>query len=125
MNLLLDSHALVWALNEPERLRAGTAEIIADEENGVFYSVASVWELELKAALRKLTLPENWLDGIRGSRFVELPIRTAEASRSARLPRHHRDPFDRLLVAQALEHDLHIATRDRVMERYGVRTLAI
>lgn len=125
MNLLLDSHTLLWWLHAPERLQTKTFQLIEGAGNTVFYSAASVWELELKAAAGKLFLPVDWLEGIRQSEFQELPVRSVEAKRSAHLPRHHRDPFDRLLIAQALEHGLHIATRDRIIEAYGVPVLYV
>lgn len=125
MNLLLDAHALLWALHDPGNLRAEAAEAIRDSSRAVFYSAASVWELELKAATGKLGLPEGWLGAAEESGFLELPVKAAEARDSARLPWHHRDPFDRVVVAQALIHGLRVATRDPVIARYGVSVLLV
>lgn len=125
MNLLLDSHALLWALHDPDRLRAEAAGAIRDPQRGVFFSAASAWELELKAALGKLELPDAWLDAAEKTGFVEIPVTASEARDSARLPWHHRDPFDRVLVAQARRHGLHIATRDPLIPPYGVPTLRV
>jgi PIN domain nuclease of toxin-antitoxin system len=123
MNLLLDSHALLWALHDPGRLRPGAAEAIRDERRAVFYSAASAWELELKAARGKLTLPDGWLAAADRTGFLHLPVTAAEARASARLPWHHADPFDRLLIAQARAHGLTLATRDPLISPYGLPVL--
>jgi PIN domain nuclease of toxin-antitoxin system len=120
LNLLLDSHALLWALHDPGRLRPAAAELIRDPRRAVFFSAASAWELELKAAKGKLTLPDDWLSAAEATGFLELPVTAAQARASARLPWHHADPFDRVLVAQAREHGLSIATRDPLIPPYGV-----
>jgi PIN domain nuclease of toxin-antitoxin system len=125
VNLLLDSHTLLWALTEPTRLRTEAAEIIVDPATLVWYSAATVWELELKATLGKLSLPVDWLDAVAATRFDELPISAADARESVGLPWHHRDPFDRVLIAQARLRGLRLATRDPVMARYDVPLLAI
>lgn len=125
MNLLLDTHALLWALHDPRKLRREAAEAIQDSNRAVLYSAASVWELELKAAVGKLELPDGWLDAACASGFLELPVKAAEARDSTRLPWLHRDPFDRVIVAQALEHSLRIATRDAISPKYGVPVLLV
>ena len=98
---------------------------IRDPAHAVFFSAASVWELELKAARGKLELPEDWIEVARGRGLVELAVSASHARTSAHLPWHHRDPFDRLLVAQAQEHGLRIATRDPILGAYGVPILAV
>lgn len=120
MNLLLDSHALLWALHDPDRLRHEAAELIRDSRRAVFFSAASAWELELKAAKGKLTLPDEWLSAAEATGFLQLPVTAAHARQSARLPWHHADPFDRVLVAQAKENGLSIVTRDPLIPPYGV-----
>ena len=125
MNLLLDSHALLWALHDPARLRPDAAEAIRDPAHAVFYSAASVWELELKASIGKLDLPDGWLGKVEETGFLELPVLSTEAAASTRLPWHHRDPFDRVLVAQALAHGLRIATRDSWIPVYDVPLLTV
>lgn len=125
MNLLLDAHALLWSLHDPGRLRAEAAEAIRDPGRAVFYSAASVWELELKAAAGKLGLPNDWLSAAKESGFLELPVKAAEATDSARLPWHHRDPFDRVVVAQAIKHGLRVATRDPIIPEYDVPVLMV
>lgn len=125
MNLLLDSHALLWALHDPGKLRPEAVEEIQDAGRAVFFSAASAWELELKAAAGRLDLPEDWLAAAAQAGFLELPVTAAQAWASARLPWHHRDPFDRVLVAQAREHGLRIATRDPTIPAYGVPVLSV
>lgn len=125
MSLLLDSHALLWALHDPERMAPNAVDVIRDRRRAVYFSAASVWELELKAGVGKIDLPEAWVSAAVEAGFVELPVNANEARASVRLPWHHRDPFDRLLVAQALEHDLRIATRDPLIAPYGVEVLEV
>jgi PIN domain nuclease of toxin-antitoxin system len=123
MNLLLDSHVLLWALHNPDRLSSEAREAIIDPTNLVFFSAASAWELEIKAAKGKLTLPSVWLQVAIETGFVEIPVSSVDAQRSAHLPPHHSDPFDRLLVAQVMAHQLHLATRDGMIAAYGVPIL--
>ncbi|HVX41717.1 MAG TPA: type II toxin-antitoxin system VapC family toxin [Gemmatimonadaceae bacterium] len=125
MNLLLDSHALLWALHDPHRLRRDALEAIQDPANTVFFSAASAWELEIKCARGKLRLPTGWLAAAERTGFVHMAVRAEEARASAHLPWHHADPFDRLLVAQARAHSLTLATRDHEMVPYGVAILEV
>jgi prevent-host-death family protein len=125
VTLLLDSHALLWALHAPERLRAEARDFIQDPERAVYFSAASVWELEIKAARGKLELPDDWLAAVEATGFLELPVTAAEARTSARLPWHHPDPFDRVLVAQAVLRGLRIATRDPLLASYDVPILPV
>jgi PIN domain nuclease of toxin-antitoxin system len=106
-------------------MQPDAVEAIRDPRRTVFYSAASVWELELKAATGKLSLPDGWLAAADGAGFIHLPVTASEARASAHLPWHHRDPFDRVLVAQAIEHRLTIATRDPLIEPYGVPILTV
>jgi PIN domain nuclease of toxin-antitoxin system len=125
MNLLLDSHTLLWALHAPERLRPEAREAIRDAERAVYFSAASAWELEIKAASRKLELPEDWLAAAERTGFLEIPVTATEARDSARLPRLHLDPFDRVLVAQARRRGLQLATRDPLLSQYEVPILTV
>lgn len=125
MNLLLDSHALLWALTDPNKMTAEAVAEIRDPGNAVFFSAASVWELELKCAKGKLRLPEDWLAAARGTGFTELVVDSDSAAASARLPWHHTDPFDRLLIAQALEKKFRFATRDAAALLYSVPILRV
>ena len=123
MNLLLDSHVLLWALHNPDRLSSKAREAIVDPTNLVYFSAASAWELEIKVDKGKLTLPSVWLQVAIETGLVELPVSSVDAQRSAHLPPHHSDPFDRLLVAQAMAHQLHLVTRDGTLAAYGVPIL--
>lgn len=125
MNLLLDSHALLWALHAPDRMRGEAVAVIRDTRRAVYFSAASAWELEIKASKGKLVLPPDWLRAAEATGFLQIPVTAAAGQASARLPWHHADPFDRVLIAQALEHGLQIATRDPVFSSYGVPVLAV
>lgn len=128
MKLLLDTHALLWAATEPERLRAEAREALEDGTHDVLVSSVTAWEIAIKQSLGKLELDqpaEIWLpDVIRRTGLEPASIELAAALRVRALPWHHRDPFDRLLIAQALESGYAIVTRDVVFERYGVVVLA-
>lgn len=123
MNLLLDTHALLWALADPEKLPAAVAEAIVSPRNSVYVSAATTWELAVKAGLGRIEAPladlERTLDE---AGFAELPITIAHSLRVRDLPHHHRDPFDRLLVAQALDEGLTLITSDAVIRSYPVQT---
>jgi PIN domain nuclease of toxin-antitoxin system len=125
VNLLLDSHALLWALHAPGRMRPEAVAAIRDSRRAVYFSAASAWELEIKAAKGKLVLPPDWLRVAEATGFLHIPITAAAGQASARLPWHHTDPFDRVLVAQAMEHGLQVATRDAVFGLYGVSVLDV
>ncbi len=123
MRLLLDSHVIVWWALYPGRLRASTRAAIAAPENEVVISAASVWELGLKIARQKLSLPDNYAAMLLGDGFVELPVGIGHAQRAMSLPPLHGDPFDRLLIAQALAVGLLLVTSDQAIHRYDVPTL--
>ena len=123
MNLLLDTHALIWWIEGGHRVAPPARDAIADPAALVFASVASVWEIAIKRALGKLEAPplDDELD-VHG--FGSIPIGLEHAERAGALPRHHGDPFDRMLVAQAQIEDLVLVTRDPAFAGYDVRTLA-
>ena len=123
MRLLLDSHVIVgWALY-PGRLRAATRAAIVAPENEVIISAASVWELGLKISRQKLSLPNNYAATLLADGLHELPVSIAHAQRAMSLPPLHGDPFDRLLIAQALAEGLLLVTSDQVIQGYDVPTL--
>ena len=122
--LLLDTHALLWALSTPRRLPAKAAAGIRNPDNEVLVSAVSVWEIAIKSALGKIEAdPAVVVRGAYAADFEELPIRVAHALRLHTLPAHHRDPFDRLLVAQAIEERLTIVSHDRAIAAYRVPVL--
>lgn len=119
MRLLLDTQVFLWYLADSRRLSSGARARIA-RADVVFVSAASIWECAIKTALGKLDVaPDDAVDGIEASGFVELPVLARHAAAVARLPHHHRDPFDRLLVAQALGEPLELLTVDPQLRRYS------
>jgi PIN domain nuclease of toxin-antitoxin system len=116
--LLLDTHVFLWWRAEPARLKEQAHAAIAEAEI-VFVSAASGWEAAIKAAMGRLELPDTVESGVVASGFEKLPITFSHAESAAALPLHHRDPFDRLLVAQAKLEGLTLVTHDRQLEAYG------
>jgi PIN domain nuclease of toxin-antitoxin system len=127
MRILLDTHVFLWFITGDERLPAPLGELIRSPENEVHLSVASVWEAVIKYQLGRLPLPESpdtYLPRQRERHQVaSLPIDEDSVIQLAKLPPFHRDPFDRILVAQAKRHDLAIATIDPLIQRYDVTIL--
>lgn len=123
MRLLFDSQALLWALWRPAALSAAARRALEAAENDRVASVVSLWELEIKASVGKLDLPDDITVAFAGMATSLLPIETAHLRRMRKLPFHHRDPFDRVLIAQAFEEGLTIVTRDRSFKAYGVPVL--
>lgn len=127
MKLLLDTHVLLWAASEPDQLTAAARDGLEDGTNEVFVSVVSGWEIAIKQSLGKLELPkpaEQWLpDVLRRSNFELAEVGLAAALRVRALPWHHRDPFDRLLLAQAAEDGYTVVTRDSALDAYGIPIL--
>lgn len=122
MRLLLDSHVVVWWLADDPRLRATTRAAIADAGD-VIVSVVTPWELGIKVALGKLDMPDDLLDQVRSNGFDLLPISDTHAVAAAALPLLHRDPFDRMLIAQATIERLTLVTADAVFGAYDVATM--
>jgi PIN domain nuclease of toxin-antitoxin system len=117
--LLLDTHAFIWWRESHPRLSADVRRRIASASI-VFVSVASAWEAAIKVALGKLKLPQSFEAGVIASRFDKLPITFRHPEVVATLPHHHSDPFDRMLVAQALSERLTLVTHDRRLAPYTV-----
>jgi PIN domain nuclease of toxin-antitoxin system len=127
MRVLLDTHALVWALGEPDRLSPRARATIADQATVVFVSLTSAWELAILQSLGrvrlKVPLATLFTEGLAALRFQLLPIRLPYVVGVSALPQHHRDPFDRLLVATALTEKLTVVSSDRAFRQYGVAVL--
>ena len=124
MKLLLDTHALLWALSRPDELAHEARRRLQDAGNTIFVSVASAWEMEIKRALGKLQAPDDLPKQIERQRFTELPVRLRHIQALKGLPALHRDPFDRILVAQALADELVVVTRDAQIRAYPIRSIA-
>ena len=127
MKLLIDTQCWLWWFAEPDRLKEGTIDQITDESNEIWFSVASVWEMGIKVGLGKLPLPEQ-IDLYIASRMKQLGARSLEiranhALQAGKLPLHHRDPFDRMLIAQAQIEGMTIVTADRMFDSYDVQVL--
>ena len=122
--LLLDTHAVLWALAEPRRLSELARTAVEDAQNEVFVSVVSGWEIAIKRALGKLHAPDNLEAGIRTQGFTPLLVTFHHAELAGALPPHHHDPFDRMLIAQAQAEGLILVTRDANIPLYGIRTMA-
>lgn len=123
MRILLDTHALLWALADVGRLSKPTSALLRDTSNEVFFSAASVWEIAIKRNLGKLRVPEQ-LPRIAAERaFTGLPISMVHAEEAGALPLHHRDPFDRMLIAQARVESLTLLTDDSRVAGYDVRCM--
>lgn len=120
MILLLDAHALLWWLGDDPELSGEAKGAIADASNEVLVSAATVWEIEIKRALGKLRAPHGLVAVLEPSGFGALPITPDDAEVAGRLPAHHRDPFDRMLVAQATRLEAVVVSRDRAFVPYGV-----
>ena len=123
MNLLLDTHVLLWWLADDRSITKQVRSKIADAETLVFVSAVSGWEIGIKKALGKLAAPDDLADQVLAGGFSELPISIADGLIAGALPRHHDDPFDRMLVAQARRHDLTVVTRDAAFSAYGISVL--
>lgn len=127
MRCLLDTHLLLWLLAEPERVPRSERDRLRDAVGQVFYSVASLWEIAIKRSLGRLSFePDTVFEHAELSGFQRLAIEPAHVCAVARLPWHHRDPFDRLLVAQSIAEPMTLLTLDAQLARYGstVRLLA-
>jgi len=122
MRLLLDTHVLLWALTDDPRLTTSARELLLDPHNDVFFSAATVWEIAIKRALRRADIPVSAEQAIylfREAGYEELEISAAHAARVETLPHLHVDPFDRLLVAQALTEPMRLITSDRIVASYS------
>ena len=122
MRVLLDTHVLLWALAEPARLGRTARSEIENPGNQILYSGASIWEIAIKSGLGRadfVVSPDEIVAAAVDSSFAELPMRSAAAIRVAALPPHHRDPFDRLLVEQAMAEPALLYTRDAHLVRYS------
>ena len=122
MRILLDTNILIWALAEPERIARKYRSVIEDPKNEMLFSAASIWEIAIKAQIERLNFaidPEEIFRAAQESGFGELPVFSASAARVRQLPMYHRDPFDRLLIAQAISEPATLFTADAMLAQYS------
>jgi PIN domain nuclease of toxin-antitoxin system len=123
VRLLIDSHTFLWMLGRPEHLSSAAHRAVTDSNNERFLSIVSLWEIAIKVSIGKLTVPMELDKAVEFAAAQPLPMTIAHIRRGQFLPFHHRDPFDRMLIAQAMEEGLTIVTRDRIFAAYGVPVL--
>ena len=123
MKLLLDTHTLLWWLDGGRKLSAHARTLIADPENEVYVSAVTAWEIVVKKAIGKLVAPDNLEEEVIRHQFDRLSISFAHVSELQKLPTIHRDPFDRMLIAQARAEVLTIVTKDPNFPKYDVETV--
>jgi len=126
LRLLIDTHVLIWGINQPDRVPPSVAAAMASPNNSTFISAVCLWEIAVKTRLGKLHAPDNLPDVVgRNPDIRILPITAEHAWRVRSLSALHRDPFDQMLVAQALVEDMTIVTHDPIIARYGVPIIAV
>jgi PIN domain nuclease of toxin-antitoxin system len=123
MKMLLDTHALIWALEGSPKLSKAARRAIEAPQHEIIVSAASAWEIAIKKAMGRLSVPDDLAEAVDEAGFVRRSIGFGEARRLATLPHHHSDPFDRMLIAHALEEGAAIVTRDAQIARYSVETI--
>ncbi|MDE2665411.1 MAG: type II toxin-antitoxin system VapC family toxin [Acidobacteriota bacterium] len=122
--LLLDTHTVLWWLTDPDELHRDAFQSIECQQNEVFVSSVSGWEIAVKRALGKLKAPDNLEAAVKAQDFIPLNLTFLHAEQAGALPPHHGDPFDRMLIAQAQVEGLILVTRDIRIPRYGIRTMS-
>ncbi len=129
MNILLDTHCWLWALSEPEKLNPQATALISDSANKIYLSTASIWELGIKAQLGKIDLPESFETFVPSRlqvfQTIPLSITPSHAITAATLPLHHKDPFDRMIIAQGQSENLPVLTNDGVFRSYDITIIEI
>lgn len=128
MKALLDTHVFIWAISEPSRLSSRVLQLIEDRDNEILVSIASAWEMAIKASTGKLRIGAHAAVFVQRNllehRMTLLPIQLSHLAALEKLPLHHRDPFDRLLVAQAIDEGATLITVDAQLRRYKVKTIS-
>ncbi len=120
MRVLLDTQVVLWWMTDDKRLSQQAERVIADPDNGIFVSAASIWEVAIKVGLGRIKgNVEAIVAAIHPSGFTELPITGQHAAQVSKLPLHHRDPFDRILIAQSLSEPMRFMTHDHTLAKYG------
>lgn len=126
-SILIDTQCWLWAMEDPSRFRPETRKLIEDQTNEIFFSAASSWEILIKTSLGKLALPEDSAQyissRIREENFTELAIEVSHTLALSKLPMHHKDPFDRILIAQSISENIPILTSDKIFKKYPVQLI--
>jgi PIN domain nuclease of toxin-antitoxin system len=124
VRLLIDTHTLIWATDDPSKLSGAATKALLDPANDLLLSAATVWEMAIKIGQKKLTLSlpyRTWMEkAIADLRLALLPVTVAYAERQADLPAHHKDPFDRMIIAQALVEGVGVVCCDVAFDAYGI-----
>ncbi|MCG6878501.1 MAG: type II toxin-antitoxin system VapC family toxin [Deltaproteobacteria bacterium] len=124
MKTLLDTHALLWLLTDNRRLSETARKIFLNQENSLFFSITSLWEICIKMSLGKLSLKNGWLetiqDEMKANAINWLPVEIEHCTKLTKLPFYHRDPFDRMLIAQAIVEDMLLLSRDTRLSDYEI-----
>jgi PIN domain nuclease of toxin-antitoxin system len=127
MRVLLDTHALLWLITGDKRLSKTSMKIFLNTDNRLYFSIISLWEICIKKSLDKISLKNNWLDIIQEEMKTNsiqwLPVEVHHCAKVIELPFYHRDPFDRMLIAQAMTEDLSILSRDNRFSAYDVKCI--
>jgi len=123
MNVLLDTHILIWALENNPALPKKARDVIIDGSNIVYVSSATVWEMSIKKAIGKLSAPDNLYEEIKNHRFTMLDINFEHAELAGKLPDLHKDPFDRMLIAQSIIEKLTLISKDSMIAKYQVKLM--
>lgn len=120
---LLDTHTVLWWLGDKSSLSKTAQDVIADPGNAVYVSAAVAWEITIKQARGRLEAPDDFIEVLQENSFIPLPITVPHALAVAQLPDHHQDPFDRVMIAQAIAENLTLVTRDGGIEKYDVERI--
>jgi PIN domain nuclease of toxin-antitoxin system len=123
MQYLLDTHVILWWLDNPQKIATKARNIIADKSNEIFISSVSIWEMAIKSDLNKISIPVNILTVLQTEKFQTLKLSHEESLSILNLPKIHTDPFDRMLIAQAKFNDLILITKDQTIIKYPIITL--
>ncbi len=127
MKVLLDTHAFLWLITDEDRLSENARQTFLNTENSLFFSAASLWEICIKKSLGKISLKDGWFQTIKEEMAINtiqwLPIEMTHCAEVTELPFHHRDPFDRMLIAQAIVEEMKLLSRDSRLSDYAIELI--